>query len=110
MLNNFEDIQKQSQANIDLATKSIESLTKGFQEIAKEATDYSKTSFEKSTVAFEKVAACKSVDKAMEAQADFAKTSFEAFVAQGNKMGKLYADLAKEAYKPFENAVEKAVK
>ena len=50
----------------------------------------------------------KSLDKAFEVQSDYAKTSYEGFVAQATKMGELYTDLAKEAYKPFEDAVAKA--
>ena len=34
--------------------------------------------------------------------------SYEAFVAEATKIGDLYAELAKEAYKPFELIVAKA--
>ena len=35
-------------------------------------------------------------------QTDYAKTAYEGFVAKATKIGELYADLAKETYKPFE--------
>jgi hypothetical protein len=38
----------------------------------------------------------------MEVQTDYAKTAYEGFVAQASKLGTLYADLAKESYKPLE--------
>jgi hypothetical protein len=41
-------------------------------------------------------------------QTEFAKTAYEGFVAKANKIGELYADLAKEAYKPFESMLAKA--
>jgi len=50
----------------------------------------------------------KSLDKAIEVQTDYAKNAYEGFVSQANKLGALYADLAKETYKPFEAIVAKA--
>ncbi len=44
----------------------------------------------------------------MEIQADYAKTAYEGFVAQATKISELYADLAKETYKPFEAYMVKA--
>ena len=48
------------------------------------------------------------LEKAIEIQTAYAKTAYEGFVAQATKMGELYADLAKESYKPFENFVGKS--
>ena len=50
----------------------------------------------------------KSLEKAMEVQSEYLKSSYEDFVAQSTKLGELYADLAKEAYKPFEGVMAKA--
>ena len=107
MMENFENMQKQGQENLDVAMKSMNAMSKGFQEIAKEAADYSKNQFEASSAAAEKLMASKSIEKAVEVQADFAKTSYESFVARATKVGELYVDLAKEAYKPFENMMPK---
>mgnify|MGYP001628034942 FL=1 len=93
---------------MDNMLTAYSSMTKGFQQIAAEAADYSKKSYEDSAAAFEKLVTAKSLDKAFEVQSDYAKTSYEGFVAQATKMGELYTDLAKEAYKPFEDAVAKA--
>ena len=43
----------------------------------------------------------RSFDKAVEVQTEFAKSAFETFVAETQKIGALYGDLAKQAYKPF---------
>lgn len=109
-MQNFEAIQKQGQENLDLAVKSMTAVSKSFQEIAKEAADYSKSQFEASSAAAEKLVASKSAEKAIEIQADYMKSSYEAFVAQATKMGELYTDMAKEAYKPLEGMLPKAVK
>ena len=102
MVKDFDDIQKYGKDNMDVAMKSFGALSKGAQAIAIEYADYSKRSFEQGTHAVEKLFGAKSLDKAMEVQADYAKTAYEGFVAQATKLGELYADLAKEAYKPYE--------
>ena len=108
MMKAFEDLSKSNKEMMDSALKSYAAMTKGMQTIATEATDYSKSSYEAGAAAFEKLAASKSVEKALEIQSDYAKTAYEGFVAQATKMGELYTDLAKEAYKPFETMVPAA--
>ncbi len=110
MMNNFDDIQKLNKDNLDAAMKTFGQVSKGMQAIAAEFADYSKKSFEEGSAAMEKLMAVKTMDKAIEVQTDYAKSAYEGFVAQATKMGELYADLAKEAYKPVEAAVAKASK
>jgi hypothetical protein len=44
----------------------------------------------------------KSLEKAIEVQTDFVKTSYEGFVARSGKFSTLYSELAREACKPLE--------
>ena len=104
---NIESTSKMTKEAMDNMLTAYSSMTKSFQQIAAEAADYSKKSYEDSAAAFEKLVTAKSLDKAFEVQSDYAKSSYEGFVAQATKMGELYTDLAKEAYKPFEDAVSK---
>jgi hypothetical protein len=108
MLKNFDDMQKLGKDNMDVAMKSFGAVSKGFQAIAAEVADYSKKSFEQGTAALEKLMGAKSVDKAMEVQSDYIKSSYEGFVAEATKIGELYADIAKESYKPYEGILGKA--
>jgi hypothetical protein len=108
MYQNFEEMQKIGKENLDVALKSFGVASKGTQAIAAELADYSKKSFEDGTAAFEKLIGTKTLDKAIEAQTDYFKTAYEGFVAEATKIGELYADLAKETYKPFEGAISKA--
>jgi hypothetical protein len=108
MFENFESLQKIGKENVDVALKSFGNLTKGVQTIALEMADYSKRSFEEGAAVAEKLAGAKSLDKAIEIQTDYAKTAYEGFVAEATKISELYADLAKETYKPFEAYMVKA--
>ena len=49
----------------------------------------------------------KSLDKALEAQTEFARSSYESFVAESQKIAGLYTDLAKQTFKPYEGLVSK---
>ena len=107
MIKNFEDIQKMSKDNMDVTMKSLGLFSKTSQAIAAEVADYSKKSFEDGTAAVERLMGAKTLEKAIEVQADFVKTTYEGFVAQATKIGELYADIAKESYKPFEGYLAK---
>ena len=107
MLKNFEDIQKFGKDDVDTCMKQFGSVSKGWQAIATEFADYSKKSFEDGSAALEKLFGAKSLEKAIEVQSEYAKTSYEGFVAQATKLGELYTDLAKETYKPYEGLLSK---
>src|SRR5262245_23532894 len=106
MVKTFEDLQQVSKDNVDVTLKAFGALSKGTQAI--EVADYSKKAFEEGTAAVEKLFGVKSLDKAIEVQTEYAKTAYEGFVAKASKIGELYADLAKETYKPFETLVAKS--
>jgi hypothetical protein len=111
-MNNFDtksidDMQKFGKESIDASMNSFSTLSKGVQAIAAESVDYSKKAFEDSTATLEKLFGTKSVEKALEIQQDYMKSAYEGFVAQATKIGELYVDLAKQAYKPYEGYLAK---
>lgn len=109
-MNSFEEFQKLSKDNVDMAMESFGSVSKNVQAIAAEVADYQKKSFEEGSAAVEKLVASKSVDKALEAQADFVKSSYEGFVGEMTKLGEMVTDMSKDAYKPYESVLGKLAK
>ncbi len=107
MLKNFDEMQKYGKDNVDASMKSFGAMSKGVQAIAAEVADYSKKSFEQGSAAMEKMFGVKTLEKAIEVQTDYAKSAYEGFVSEATRLGELYADLAKEAYKPFESYLGK---
>lgn len=97
-----EDFQAYGKEQFDAAVQSATVYSKGVQAIALEISDYSKKSFEEGGAYIEKLVGVKSPEKALEVQTDYAKAAYEGFVAEANKLGEMYAALAKDAYKPFE--------
>lgn len=103
-----EEMQKLGKDSMDMCMNTFGAWSKGAQAIAVEVVDYSKKTVEGSAAAWEKLMGAKSLEKAMQVQSEFLKSSYEDFVAEATKLGELYVDLAKEAYKPFEGAISKA--
>ena len=112
MINTFdtkglEDVQKFGKESVDASMKAFGAVSKSAQAIAVETVDYSKKAFEEGTATLEKLFGAKSVEKAVEIQQDYLKGAYEGFVTQATKIGELYANVAKEAYKPYESYLAK---
>ncbi|HWV43718.1 phasin family protein [Pseudorhodoplanes sp.] len=103
----FDEFQKFGKESVDAGLNAFSTLSKGVQQIAVETVDYSKKAFEDGTATLEKLFGAKSLEKAVEIQQDYVKSAYEGFVAQATKVGELYVDLAKEAYKPYESYLAK---
>jgi phasin family protein len=102
-----EEMEKLGKDSVNIALTSLGAFTKATQAIAVEFADYSKKSVEGSTAAWERLMSAKSLEKALEVQSEYLKSSYEDFVAEAAKLGELYVDLAKETYKPFEGVLSK---
>ncbi|MET0538508.1 MAG: phasin family protein [Xanthobacteraceae bacterium] len=102
MVKNLDEVQKLGKDSMEASLKSWGAISRAVQAITVELADYSKKTFEQSTAATEKLIGAKSLDKAFEVQTDYLRNCYEGFVAEATKLGELYSDVAREAYKPFE--------
>lgn len=102
-----EDIQQYGKEQLETVAASATTLQNGFQAIAAAYGDFTKKSFEDTKSFVEKLSGVKSLDKAVEAQTEYAKTAYENFVAESQKIAGLYTDLAKQTFKPLEGLVAK---
>jgi hypothetical protein len=91
MSKEFDSIKHAENGQPDAATIGLASYTIIFQAIVAEGTDYTKKSVETHLALVEKLGGAKSLDTVVQIQSEFAK-----------KMGELYSDLAKAAFKPVE--------
>lgn len=103
----FVENKKFGKEQIEAVQAATAELTDGLKAIAVEATEYSKKSFEDSSAFVTKLSGVKQIDEAVEMQNEFAKASYEGFVAQATKFSELYADVAKKAFRPVEDAITK---
>ena len=102
-----EDIQTYGKEHLETVAASASNMQHGVQAIATAYGDYAKKSFEETKSFVEKLSSVKSLDKAVEAQAEFARSAYETFVAETQKIAGLYTDLAKQTFKPLEGIVAK---
>jgi len=78
------------------------------QTIANAYSDYTRKSLEETTSFVEKLTGVRSLDKAIEIQAEFARQAYETFVAESQRICELYSQLAKQIFKPFAGLLAKA--
>ncbi len=77
------------------------------QAIAKAYGDYTRKSIEETRSYVEKLRDVRSLDKAVEVQAEFTKHAFELFVAGSRTIYGLHKELAKQTLRPLERLVDK---
>jgi hypothetical protein len=102
-----EDFQNYGKEQMETVVNSATTMQHGLQAIATAYGDYTKKSFEDTKSFVEKLQGVKSIDKVLEAQTEFAKSAYETFVADSQKIASLYSDLAKQAFKPLEGMAAK---
>jgi len=102
-----EDFQNYGKEQFESIMASTTNAQNGFTAIATAYGDYAKKAYEDGKCFAEKLSTVKSMDKAIEAQTEYAKTAYETFVAESQKIAGLYGDLAKQVVKPFETLPSK---
>jgi hypothetical protein len=71
------------------------------QAVANAYGDFTRKSLQESMSFIEKLMGVRSLDKAIEVQAEFAKATYTNFVAESQKICELYGELAKRMFEPF---------
>ena len=103
------NFQRMNNDGIEVAVRSYSDLNKGLQGIAAKVTDYSKRSFEDAGRAFEQLMGAKSVEQAIAIQYQYAQKAYDAYITEVSKIGEMYVELARDAYKQLEQAAVKKV-
>src|SRR5260370_1591668 len=90
------------------AAAPADNVPVSMQTIANAYSDYTRKSLEETTSFVEKLTGVRSLDKAIEIQAEFAKQAYETFVAESQRICELYSELARQIFKPFAGLLAKA--
>src|SRR3954469_20629318 len=90
----------------DAVTKSATVAGKGIESIHSEIYSYSKQSVEDPASPTKAVMGSKSIHEAFEFQTDFAKSAFEAYVAELSKLSELTTAATKDAFAPFKGRMQ----
>ena len=103
----FDDIQSYGKEQFEQVSANAAAFQSGVSAIANAYGEHVKKQFEETKSFAEKLSGVKSLDKALEAQSEFARSAYETFVADAQKIAGLYGDLAKQTFKPLEGLVAK---
>ena len=101
MSKGVEEATQFGQDNVEAIVASSKVVAKAAEEMNAEIIAFSKKSYEDSMAAAKEITAVKSVSELVEKQTEFAKNSFEGFVAEAAKLNEMYSEAAKNAFAPI---------
>jgi phasin family protein len=105
----YEDAAKFNKENLDAYVAASTVYAKGVEAVAKTWAVFAQETFEASSNVAKAVLGAKTLKEAVEIQADFAKTTFDKFVAEGTKVSEASIKVANEALEPINARVNVAV-
>ena len=107
-MNNVERIQQTTRDFGDAATSSAHNFATSLQTIASAHADFVKKLMQHNSEYISQLTSVKEPAKLMELQSEYAKNSFETFVAETKRISELYADFFKQTTKPLEDLIAKS--
>ncbi len=91
---------------VEAYLKSANAAGKGVEALQSEIYGFSRHAIEDSISATKAVLGSRSLQEAVEAQSEFAKTQFDAYVGQMAKLGEIFVSTAKETFEPLQGRVQ----
>lgn len=101
----FEDVAAFNKGNIEAIVESSKIAAKGFEKMGQGAAEYAKASYEHATGTLKSMSSVKSPTELFKLQSDFARSSFDAFVAEASRSTEAVLKLAGEIAQPISNRV-----
>lgn len=105
----LEDMAKFSKENLDAVVSASTVYAKGFETFGKAFYALSQETVEASAAVAKALLGAKTLKEAVDLQTDFAKTTFDKFVAEGTKLSEMSIKVANEALEPINARVNVAV-
>ena len=95
------EMNAHSKKNLEAVVASVSAATKGAEVVGASAMAYSKKSLEDHVAAAKSLASAKSMQEAVELQTAFAKSAFEAYIAEMSRLSETVAASVKETMSPL---------
>jgi phasin family protein len=97
----YDDIAALNQGNVEALVKANTVLAKGAEEIGKELMSYAQTSLERTAGAAKALFGAKTLQDVVQLNTEFAKNSYDTYLANATKLGELSVKVANEAFQPL---------
>ena len=108
-LASLNEVNAHSKKNLEAVIASVTASTKGAEAIGAQAMAYSKKAVEDQVAAAKSLSGAKSIQEVVELQTNYAKSAFEAYVAEFTKMSEIMSASVKDSVKPLNERVTAAV-
>lgn len=105
----FEDVAEFSKSNMEAFVAAGTTWGKGVETMSKTWMDFVKKTTEQNVSATKSIMSAKSVKEAVDLQSSYAKSAYEACVAEGNTLSEMGVKLANEAAAPITERVNATV-
>jgi phasin family protein len=105
----YEDAAKFNKENLDAFVVASTTYAKGVESVSKSWAAFAQETFEASANVAKAMLGAKTLKEAVDLQADFAKTTFDKFVAEGTKVSEASIKVTNEALEPINARVNVAV-
>lgn len=105
----YEDAAKFNKENLDAFVVASTTYAKGVESVSKSWAAFAQETFEASANVAKAILGAKTLKEAVDLQTDFAKTTFDKFVAEGTKVSEASIKVTNEALEPINARVNVAV-
>lgn len=97
----FSEMGSLGKENMEAWIASATATSKGFEALSQRAVAFSKAAMENHMAAAKSIMTSKSVQEMVERQSEYARTAFDGYVAEMNRMSDLMSGVTKDALKPL---------
>jgi hypothetical protein len=98
----MEDVSQASRKVLESGLASASAMSEKLGVITTEAGEIARDTAQRASDMLEAITSAGTPDEALKLQAEYARTSYRAMVSQAARMTELYAELARDVYRPFE--------
>jgi len=95
--------------NFEAIVESSKLAAKGAESLGQEAAEFGRKSFESATATMKSFASAKTPTELFKLQSDYAKSSFDTFVAEASKASEAWMKLGNEVFQPISSRISVAV-
>ena len=101
-MKHVDEMAGMARGNVEAMLASSRAAAQGIEAIAREVADFSRKTFEETTAAARAMTTVKTPNELMALQNDFAKTQFDAAVAEMSKLSETMVKLMGEVFEPMQ--------
>lgn len=109
LFKSYGDLAGFGKGNVEAVVKSSTIVARGFEELSRQFMALAQSNMEHSVAAAKAALNCTTLKQIVDLQSDFAKTTFDKLVSEGNKLSEMSYKMTNEAIEPLQARVTLAV-